>query len=91
MHLLKLDVEGAEYDVLADCSEALRNVERMIVEVHAFDSKDHVGKMLKLLEDVGFRYSIADLHHATWMTPGETPPFATIRTDKYYFSVFAWR
>jgi FkbM family methyltransferase len=91
IQLLKLDVEGAEFAVLADCGEALRHVERMIVEVHAFDRTAQVGAILKLLEDTGFRYSIADLHHATWMTTAERPPFAAISTDKYYFSVFAWR
>jgi len=90
IHLLKLDVEGAEFALLADCADALTAVERLIVEVHAFDN-NRVGRLLSLLEDKGFRYSLADLHHATWMKAESPPPFAACRTDKYYFTVFAWR
>ena len=35
--LLKLDIEGAEFDVLADCASALGNVSRIIVELHETD------------------------------------------------------
>ena len=90
--LLKVDIEGAEFDVLADCGDALRHVRRMIVEVHAFGhSSDRVGALLGTIEACGFRYAFADLHHATWKTIGATPPFSAVPTDRYYFSVFAWR
>ena len=89
--LLKLDIEGAEYAVLADCGDALSGVARLIVEVHAFDSaRNSVGSLLTLLEAQGFRYVLSDLHHATWMD-GAPTPFAFARNDKYYFTVFAWR
>lgn len=88
--LLKLDVEGAEFAVLADCGDALRGVARLIVEVHAF-REGSVGGLLALLEAQRFRFVLGDLHQATWMPAAAPPPFAACRTDKYYFSVFAWR
>jgi len=91
VQMLKLDIEGAEFEVLADCRAVLNNVERMIVEVHAFAAGTRVGALLALLEEAGLRYAIADLHEATWMAADAAPPFAALRTDKYYFTVFAWR
>ncbi|MEQ9109288.1 MAG: FkbM family methyltransferase [Rhodospirillaceae bacterium] len=92
VHLLKLDVEGAEYKIIEDCADALRNVERMVIEVHAFRSKDgKVGALLAQLESLGFHYVLDDLHQATWMEPDNTPPFAICSTDKYIVTVFAWQ
>ncbi len=90
VQLLKLDVEGAEFGILADCAGVLRNVQRMIIEVHAFDN-GRVGDMLSLLEVHGFRFVLGDLHQAPWMETKTRPPFAACATDKYYFTVFAWR
>jgi FkbM family methyltransferase len=90
VHLLKLDIEGAEFAVLADCGEALRNVQRLIVEVHAFGGT-RVGEMLALLENQGFNFTLGDLHAAPWMETTTRPPFAACPTDKYYFTAFAWR
>ena len=90
--LLKLDVEGAEFDLIDDCGDALKAVSRMIIEVHAMHAdRAPVGKLLATLEDLGFRYTLADLHQATWVPAGVQPPFAACPTDKYIFTVFAWR
>jgi FkbM family methyltransferase len=88
--LLKLDVEGAEFALLSDCADHLAGVSRLIVEVHAFGDNP-AGPLLSLLDGKGFRYVLADLHHATWMETVTPPPFAACRTDKFYFTVFAWR
>lgn len=90
VHLLKLDIEGAEFSVLTDCAEALRSVQRLIAEVHAFNG-GRVGEMLALLEAQGFHFTLGDLHSAPWLEPAVRPPFAACPTDKYYFTVFAWR
>ncbi len=53
--LLKLDIEGAEIDVLADCFDQLSNVDRLFVEYHAFVDRDQrIGEFFSLLEDAGF-------------------------------------
>lgn len=90
--LLKLDVEGAEYKILEDCGDALKNAERMVIEVHAFRSEDgKLGSLLSQLEELGFQYVLDDLHQATWMKPEEPPPFSMCTTDKYIVTIFAWQ
>ena len=55
--LLKLDIEGAEVDVLDDCGDRLDLVERLFVEYHGFAGHpQRLSQMLALLSDAGFRY-----------------------------------
>lgn len=57
--LLKLDVEGAEYDVLIDCASCLRHVRHLFVEYHSFVSKpQRITEICALLRDAGFRLFI---------------------------------
>jgi FkbM family methyltransferase len=60
--LLKLDVEGAEWDVFADLrnSGALSRIKRMIIEYHhRVDSpRCEFGRFLQMLEDANFTYDI---------------------------------
>jgi FkbM family methyltransferase len=89
--LLKLDVEGAEFALLQDCDGALGRVRKMLLEVHCFGQPDaHLGRLLTVLENNGFRYGLSDLHQAPWLG-GEVPPFKELSTAKYLISVFAWR
>jgi len=90
--LLKLDVEGAEFALIEDCGERLRNVGHIVMEVHAMeDTQAKIGHMLARLEDTGFKYVLGDLHQATWLPVPKAPPFEHCRTDKFIVSVFAWR
>jgi FkbM family methyltransferase len=59
--LLKLDVEGAESDVLheLEASRALGNVKAMVVEFHHNLGPPHLGAVLSLLERAGFGYQLA--------------------------------
>jgi FkbM family methyltransferase len=53
--LLKLDIEGAEVDVLADCASHLESVDRLFVEYHAFVNKpQRIGEFFQILDDAGF-------------------------------------
>ena len=57
--LLKVDVEGAEYEVLKECGDKLCLVKEMIIEYHCFrELKPMLPAFLKLLTDKGFRYII---------------------------------
>ena len=57
--LLKLDIEGAETDVLLDCREALGNVVALFVEYHSrADEPQTLATVLSVLGDAGFRYHI---------------------------------
>ena len=92
VHLLKLDIEGAEFEVLEDCDEALLQVERMVIEVHVLHPQHiSIGGLLNQIESLGFRYILHDLHHATWVSSDVSPPFAACPTDKYIVTVFAWQ
>ena len=54
--MLKLDVEGAEMEVLLDCREVLSNVKNIFVEYHSFVGRpQQLGTLLSLLENSGFR------------------------------------
>lgn len=56
---LKLDVEGAEIEVLEDCAEELRHVERLFVEYHSRqDTEQKLSRILQILTQAGFRYHI---------------------------------
>ena len=89
--ILKLDVEGAEFDILKDCGKSLRNVQNLIVEVHAMkDNQSKIGELLENLENQDFRYVLGDLHQAIWMPSSSPPPFRHCNTEKFIVTVFAW-
>jgi FkbM family methyltransferase len=54
--LLKLDIEGAETEVLKDCADRLSNIERVFVEYHSFaDSPQSLNDLISVLHNSGFR------------------------------------
>jgi FkbM family methyltransferase len=54
--LLKLDIEGAETEVLLDCAPHLKNVANLFVEHHSFLGKTQdLHVLINLLHDAGFR------------------------------------
>src|SRR6185369_8746645 len=56
VELLKLDIEGAEIDVLLDCADRLSFVKWLFVEYHSFLNKpQRLGKVFDAIEQVGFR------------------------------------
>jgi FkbM family methyltransferase len=56
---LKIDIEGAEYEVISDCRTKLHNVDRMFVEYHSFIGEEqHLGNILSILTENGFRFYI---------------------------------
>lgn len=56
---LKIDIEGAETDVLIECEPYLKNVEKIFIEYHSFiDKPQTLSKILHILQNCGFRYYI---------------------------------
>ncbi len=56
---LKIDIEGAEYNVIKDCADKLQNVENLFIEYHSFEGKPQVlHEILEIVADAGFRYHI---------------------------------
>jgi FkbM family methyltransferase len=53
---LKVDIEGAEIDVLSESAPLLRNVEHLFVEYHSFEQEvQRLDTLLALLREQGFR------------------------------------
>ena len=59
---LKVDVEGAEYDILLNCpAETLSKVQRIIMEYHEFDGdKRNHRDLVRLLKSHGFTVVVED-------------------------------
>lgn len=58
---LKIDIEGAEFEVLNDCAENLTNVSKIFVEYHSSPSKkQNLSALIKILEQAGFRIYIKE-------------------------------
>ena len=65
--LLKLDIEGAEAAVLADCAHVLRNVRAMVIDLHEFDARRRQApRVLERLSQSGFTYAVSDLSPLPW-------------------------
>jgi FkbM family methyltransferase len=63
--LLKVDIEGAEFDVLMDCKDSLGLVRNLFVEYHSMASQpQQLPELLTLLRDAGFRLQIQTDHCA---------------------------
>jgi FkbM family methyltransferase len=90
--LLKMDIEGAEFEVIKDCDDLLKNVRSLIVEVHHFRKNEgSLAELLTILENNGFSYLFQDLHFAVWLKDSEKPPFDISPTDKYVVTLYAWQ
>lgn len=57
--LLKLDIEGAEIEVLRDCQDLLHNVNHLFVEYHSFLGREqHLDEIFSILKKSKFRIHI---------------------------------
>jgi hypothetical protein len=60
---LKIDIEGAENEVLFDIEPELTSVKNLFFEYHSIPGKKQMlGDMLALVTRSGFRYVISDTH-----------------------------
>ncbi len=67
INYLKLDTEGAEFDILFSSSNStLQKIEKIVMELHPFgeNTKD---KMLKFLQDRGFKNSVENYGETEYM------------------------
>lgn len=79
--LLKLDIEGAEYEVIRDCRDELHRVNYLFVECHFMDGRiSEVLTLLEILNQSGFQFS--------FQTPMQKNPFSAI-TGLHTLDVFA--
>ena len=91
--LLKLDIEGAEPEVLADCRSALANVRAMLLEVHEFDpARRRSPEVLQLLGEAGFSYAVTHVTPLPWREAAKSAAaHFPGRASVWIQAVSAWR
>ncbi len=85
---LKIDIEGAENDVLPDCADSLSNVDHMFIEYHS-RSRDvqRLDELLGIITGNGMRYFIQSPHLVD-------APFLSSLQDKEFdlqLNIFCYR
>ena len=61
---LKMDIEGAEIEVLIDCENSLGNIKNIFIEYHSFINKNQqLDLILSILTKNNFRYFIKSAVH----------------------------
>ncbi len=87
---LKLNIEGAELDVLEDVADALRQVREMVIEYHGFpEIGQRLHPILSILDRSGFRYLVHDFDHQT--NPATKPPFRADASTRFFLLIYARR
>ncbi len=87
---LKMNIEGAEYEVLADCADRLQVVREMVVEYHHLPGLPRtLHKILALLHEQGFEYLVNDFDAET--NAAVRPPFCLAPQTRYYLLIYARR
>ncbi len=86
----KLNVEGAEWDVLDDCADRLRMIRELVIEYHHLPGLPRtLHKLLTLLDRQGFEYLLNDLDATT--NAEVAPPFRLTADTRYFQLVYARR
>ena len=87
---LKMNIEGAEYEVLADSEDRLRQIREMIIEYHHLPGLPRsLHQILELLHRRGFEYLINDFDSET--NGGVQPPFRLMPESRYFLLIYAKR
>lgn len=87
---LKMNIEGAEWEVLADSDDRLRSVREMVIEYHHLPRLPRtLHRILDLLDRRGFEYLIHDLDYES--NGGVRPPFTLDSESRYFLLIYARR
>jgi len=87
---LKMNIEGAEYEVLADSADRLRMVREMVIEYHHLSGLPRtLHEILALLHEQGFEYLVNDFDSET--NEAVRPPFRLTPETRYYLLLYARR
>lgn len=92
--LLKLDIEGAEFEVVRDLarSGALAHVRRLVCEVHGGEGDGHLDELLTTLRTSGMVCSVGSARSAPDLPGRSAPtPFAAQVDGRYLLQLYAWR
>jgi FkbM family methyltransferase len=91
--LLKLDIEGAEDAVLADCEPVLSRVAAIVMDLHELDPANRqTPRVLDRLTRNGFTYAVDECVPQPWRPPvaPATAPFPA-KALVWSMTVRAWR
>jgi len=59
INFLKMDIEGAEFEVIKDCRDQLYKVDNLFIEYHSFTKMDQqLDELLLILKENNYRYFI---------------------------------
>ncbi len=87
---VKMNIEGAEFEVLADIEGRLRQVREIIIEYHHLPGLPRtLHKILELLNRQGFEYLINDFDSET--NVGVRAPFCLNPESRYFLLIYAKR
>lgn len=87
---VKMNIEGAEWDVLRDAEERLHHVREMVIEYHHLPGLPRtLHKILDLLCRNGFEYLVNSFDPET--NPGGQPPFRLGERTRYFLLIYACR
>jgi FkbM family methyltransferase len=87
---LKMNIEGAELEVLADSEDRLRQIREMIIEYHHLPGLPRsLHEILQILHRQGFEYLINDFDSDT--NGGVQPPFRLFPESRYFLLIYAKR
>jgi FkbM family methyltransferase len=93
--LLKLDIEGAEYDVLLDLihSGKIGQIRRLICEVHVMgEDRRRLAFVFSGLQESGFQFTVDHARAAPDLAGAvEQTPFSTLRDGKFLMHLYAWQ
>jgi FkbM family methyltransferase len=85
---LKMNIEGAEWDVLADSEGQLRHVREMVIEYHHLPGLPRtLHNILELLNRQGFEYLVTDYDSVT--NGNARMPFRLNPDTRYYLLIYA--
>jgi FkbM family methyltransferase len=85
---LKLNIEGAELDVISEIEPRLHVIKEMVIGYHGFpELGQNLHQILTILDRAGFRYMIHDFDAET--NPFTKPPFKLRENTRFYLLVHA--
>ncbi len=85
---LKIDIEGAEFDVIDDCKESLNNVSNIFIEYHSEKNREQkLDDILKILKEAGFKYYLKE----AWVN--QSLPYVNKRQNLFdlQLNIFGYR
>lgn len=87
---LKMNIEGAEWPVLAAAGQALRQVRELVIEYHHLPGLPRtLHNILGLLHELGFASTVNSF--TAEANPGAQPPFRLGPQSRYFLLVYARR